>query len=168
MAVVAVKSGNITSRDASPRVKSNPSVVGGKLQSAVGVAAISNGDSVGSTYRMFQIPSNARMDELLISAPDIGTTTIADFGIYETTDNGGLAVDADRFASAQSLKDGALAKFDVLHESGSIALSDLEKPLWEMLGLTEDPGKNYDVVATLTGAADAAGSLAVLCRYQQG
>lgn len=158
MAVVAVKSSQITNRDASPVVLNNARISGGRLFHERAVVTITNTDSVASTYRLFEIPSNALVVSVRVSAPDIGTTTAADIGIYQTTANGGAVVDADHFASAVSLNAGAINKSDVTHEAAVYTLANGEKPLWEALGLTADSQRGYDVVATLTGAADATGT----------
>jgi hypothetical protein len=165
MAVVAYKSAGITNRDAVPSTKNNAQIDGGMSQRAVATIETVNGDSIASTYAMVQIPSNAVINQVLLYSDDIGTTTIADFGIYQTTENGGAVVDADFFASAVSLKDGALNGTDITHESGVFNIDDAEKPLWSALGLTADPCRMYDIVATLTAAADAAGTITLKVSY---
>ena len=67
-------------------------------------------------------------------------------------------VDADHFASAQSIAT-ALKNSDVTHESGVFDIDDVEKPLWEALGLTADPQRFYDIAVTLTAAAGSAGTV---------
>jgi hypothetical protein len=87
--------------------------------------------------------------------------------------NSGAVIDADFFASAQSLA-AALVNSDITHEADAadagagFGLADKEKPLWQALGLTSDPGKWYDIVATLTAAAASAGTVALLTRYVDG
>ena len=130
---------------------------------AVSTADITSGDSIASTYRMFRVPSNAVMTDLKIYSPDIGTTTIADIGLYAA--DGGAVVDADFFASALSLKDGALNGTDVLHEAAVFTIANSGKELWSALALTSDPGVFYDVTLTLTAAADATGTVKLLGRY---
>lgn len=164
MAVVEVKSGPITNRDATPRVK-NDQLEGGRLLECAGTVEVTTGNSSLSTYRMFQIPSNARVSQMLVYSDDMGTATAGDIGIYDTTDNAGAVVDADFFASALSLNGGALSGSDVTHESGVYGVEDLEKPLWEALGLSADPHKMYDVVLTLTADSDAGGTFSLLGRY---
>ena len=163
MAVVAVKSTLITNADATPVVLNSPRVDGAFEHVKVSTAAITSGDNTGSTYRMFRVPSNAVVTDLRIYAPDIGTTTIADIGLYAA--DGGAVADADFFASALSLKDGALNGTDVLHESGVFSIANSGKELWSALGLTADPSVFYDVTLTLTGAADADGTVKLLGRY---
>jgi hypothetical protein len=163
MAVVAVKSTLITNADATPVVFNSPRVDGGPERVAVSTADITSGDSIASTYRMFRVPSNAVMTDLKIYSPDIGTTTIADIGLYAA--DGGAVVDADFFASALSLKDGALNGTDVLHEAAVFTIANSGKELWSALALTSDPGVFYDVTLTLTAAADATGTVKLLGRY---
>ena len=165
MAVVAVKSTLITNADATPAVLNSPRVDGGFERIEVATAAITSGDNTGSTYRMFRVPSNAVMTDLRIYSPDIGTTTISDIGLYRTAKDGGAVVDADFFASALSLKDGALNGTDVLHESAVFSIANSGKELWDALGLTSDPSVFYDVAFTLTAAADATGTVKLIGRY---
>jgi len=163
MAVVAVKSTLITNADATPVVLNSPRVDGAFEHVKVATAAITSGDSVDSTYRMFRVPSNAVVTDLRIYAPDIGTTTIADIGLYAA--DGGAVVDANFFADALSLKDGALNGVDVLHEAAVFTIANSGKELWDALGLTSDPSVSYDVALTLTGAADATGTVKLIGRY---
>jgi hypothetical protein len=163
MAVVAVKSTLITNADATPVVLNSPRVDGAFEHVKVATAAITDTDSIASTYRMFRVPSNAVMTDLRIYSPDIGTTTISDIGLYAA--DGGAVVDADFFASALSLKDGALNGTDVLHESAVFSIANSGKELWDALGLTSDPSVFYDVAFTLTAAADATATVKLIGRY---
>ena len=165
MAVVAVKSTLITNADALPAVLNSPRVDGGFERIEVATAAITDTDSIGSTYRMFRVPSNAVVTDLRIYSPDIGTTTISDIGLYRTAKDGGAVVDADFFASALSLKDGALNGTDVLHESAVFSIANSGKELWDALGLTSDPSVFYDVAFTLTADADATATVKLIGRY---
>lgn len=166
MAVVTTKAGPITNRDASPKVLSNAAVAAGVLKEAVGTVESVSGDSIGSEYIFASIPSNAVVSQVLLYCDDIGTTAAADIGLYKSTADGGAVVDADFFGSAVSLSGGALNGTDVTHESAVFGLEDAEKPLWEALGLASDPNLMYDVVATLTAASDAAGTIMLKVRYK--
>lgn len=165
MAVEARKSAGITNRDASPRVKMDSATAGGRVREEVATIETVSGDSTGSTYRMLRLPSNARVSQVLLYADDIGTTTAADFGIYQTTENGGAVVDADFFASGVAMNAAATNASDITHESAVFGLEDAEKPLWEALGLSADPQRDYDLVVTLTGDADGAGTITLKCKY---
>lgn len=164
MAVVTVKSTQITNRDAVPLVKSN-GVQDASVMHSRGTCAVANGDSVGSKYIACSVPSNSRVTSVRLSAPDLGTTTTTDVGLYKSTADGGAVVDADFFASAYVLNVGPYLRVEVSQESGVYTLANMEKALWEALALTSDPKLNYDVVATLTGASDAAGNILLEVEY---
>jgi hypothetical protein len=168
MAVVTTKSAAITNRDATPKVLNNAGVAGDTLKQATGLVTAVNGDSIGSKYIFFSVPSNAYVRSLKVTCPDIGTTTAADIGLYRTVAEGGAVVDVDYWASAVSLSGGALSKSEVINEAGAAGglITNFEKRIWETLGLTSDPGLVYDVVATLTAAADAGGAIVLEMQYQ--
>lgn len=164
MAVVTVKAKLPTNRDAG--TMSNSNYAKGDLKESIGYCAVASGDSIASKYILAQVPSNARISDLLLSAPDIGITTAADVGLYKNTADGGAVVDADFFKAAVVLNAGAIADSQVAF-GNVISLANSEKMIYELLGLTADPGLIYDVVATLTGAADAAGGIMAKLRYTQ-
>lgn len=165
MAVEARKSTLVTNADATPAVLNNPRVDGGFERSSVATVSVTNADSIGSTYRMSRVPSNAVITDMRIYAPDIGTTTATDIGVYRTAKDGGAVVDADFFASAVVLNAGAINGTDVLHESGVFSITNSGQELWQALGLTSDPSVFYDITMTLTGAADATGVVKLITRY---
>jgi hypothetical protein len=75
-------------------------------------------------------------------------------------------VDADFFASAQSLASASILGIEVAHEAtGTYDIDDSEKPIWSALGLTTDPMYQYDVVVTLTAAAGSAGTITLKGKY---
>lgn len=163
MATENVKSAAITNRDATPAVLT--SCQGGRVRRAWGtVEALAAGDT-GSTYRMCEIPSNARAIRVVLATDDLGTTATLDVGIYQNTANGGAVVDADFFASAINANSAAVAETMVSHESGAYNIDDIEKPLWEALGLTADSNRTYDVVVTSAGDIDANGTITVIVDY---
>lgn len=168
MAVVTTKSTMITNLDAAPVVEVPAHQHHGRMREMLESVSIASGDSIGSLYPCLRVWSGWRVSELLIDSPDIGTTTIADVGLFKTAADGAAAVDADFFASALSLKDGALAKTDITRESGVITIANADKRIWEILGLTEDPKIWYDVALQLTAAADAAGEVGLRLRYVDG
>jgi hypothetical protein len=163
-AVVNTKSTTITNLDAAQVVRAKAFANSAPIKEWIETLETVNGDSIASTYRFFRVPSWLRVSDLILDSDDIGTTTIADFGLYKTAADGGAVVDADFFASAQSLSGGALANTNITHESGVIDAANYGKRLWEQLGLSSDPQIYYDVVATLTAAADAAGTITLRLR----
>jgi hypothetical protein len=168
MAVEALKSAAITNADATPVVFNNARVARAPIQEAIGTKQASASASIGSTYRLARIPSNARISEVILSCDAFDTTGASDIGIYQTSANGGAVVDADFFASAVDLT-SALPNTAVTHESGVFGIEDVEKPLWEALGLSADPQRDYDVALTLTEAngAGATPDVTLRVRYTQ-
>jgi hypothetical protein len=163
MAVEARKSSLITNADEVPAVLNNPRVDGGFERAKIATVAVTNGDSIASTYRLFRVPSNAVMTDLRVYCPAI-TTAATNIGVYRTEKDGSAVVDADLFTSAQALT-SALNGVDVLHESAVFSLANSGKELWDALGLTSDPSVFYDVTMTLTAAAGATGTVKVIGRY---
>jgi hypothetical protein len=164
MAVVSIKATQISNRDASPKVLNNARLSRGSMLISCGTLETSAADSIGSKYTMCSIPSNARVAQVLLSCDSLGTAGAADVGIYQTTENGGAVVDADHFGSAVALT-SALKNSDVTFESGVYDVDDIEKPLWEALGLASDPRRDYDVVLTVTTATILAGTVSLQVVY---
>lgn len=163
MAVVDVKSTAITRQEATPKQKVPAYLAAGVLREFVGTVEAANGDSIGSTYRMVSVHSSWRVSDIELFCDAI-TSGAADIGLYDTLDNGGAVVDADFFASAQSIASAITTGTRVQHESGVVNIDDIEKRLWEALGLTADPGKFYDICLTLTAATTAAGTISLKAR----
>ena len=165
MAVVSLKSTQITNRDATPSVRSN-AVQGNPVQHARGVISGGVADSIASKYTFCSIPSNAKVTSVRLTSTGTGTVGATDIGLYKTTAAGGAVVDADLFASAQLLTT-ALTKSELIFESAVITKANSEKAVWEHLALTSDPGITYDVVATPTAAVDAAHDMLLEIDYTQ-
>ncbi len=172
MAVVNTKSTAVTNADAATQTNISLKIAGGRLRESVGTVEAVNGDSIGSTFRLARIRSNDRVSRVMLSCDAI-TTCAGDVGIYDIAANGGAVVDADFFASAQSLA-AALVNQDVTHEADAadagagFGLADVEKPLWQALGLAADPYKLYDIAVTLTAAAASNGTIAMKVQYVNG
>lgn len=170
MAVVNVKSLAVTNRDATPVILSNDATAKGKIVGFVGVVTATSGDSIASTYRFGQIPSNARLQSILLSCDALGGTTAGTIDIYDTTANGGAIIATtgtkalnggvslvSALASAEQLGGGTSA-------AGYVPLKR-EKFLWDLLALTVDPCKQYDVVITLTAAVTSTGGIALAVEW---
>ena len=160
MAVVTVKSGSITNRDATPPVLSNDYLTRSLVYHAGGICTVTNGDSIASAYKFCSVPSNAFLIAAILSNDAI-TGASATFDLYDTTANGGLIVPTTgtKFISdAISIATAATDKF-ILGSGASPGDTNPngEKRVWEILGLSADPVKLYDCVMTLTVAATATG-----------
>lgn len=159
MALENLKATPLNNADATPRIINNARVMRLPLWEAVGtceVAASSNVGPPASTYRLARVPSNARISQLLGYADASGNAGQLNFGVYETPENGGAAVDADFFLTSTAFDPGAgaISGADITHRgtTGGYDIANAEKPLWEALGLAADPQKDYDIVASVIEA----------------
>lgn len=161
MAVVTRKTTAITNADSTPVVLNNPGMSHQFLRQQAGTLETVAGDSVGSKYVIARVPSNARMDSIRLFN-DADATLAADVGVYAAN---GAVVDADFFASAVAFSAASTVGVDVTHESGVFNIDDVDKPLWQALGLTSDPCVLYDIALTLTGAATGAATISAKVSY---
>lgn len=140
-----LKSAFITNATATPKVLTNGVVSAGRMMEAVGVVTPAADQADDTIMRCCRVPSNARISQILINAADATTGGKVDCGVFQTDDNGGAAVDRDLFASAFDLTGGPFANEDITFESGEYTIAESEKMLWQVLGLSADPSREYDI-----------------------
>jgi hypothetical protein len=165
MAVSALKTTAITLGDNTPpNAAELPPLIttAGRLNQSVGTLETLAADSIGSTYRVARIPSNARISSILL-ANDALTAGVVNVGLYEIAANGGALVNGTIFATGTSLASAAAYTNVYLPD---IAL--VEKRVWELLGLAKDPGRAYDITLTVTTAVTAAGTISARVDFVQG
>jgi hypothetical protein len=162
MAVVNVLGANITNLDATPRVVNDVTLMGARVRAQVDTVEVTNGDSIGSTYRLGRVPSNATIKSIRLFC-DAVTSAAADIGIYETAAKGGAAVVAAAYASAQSIATASVVGIEAAFEARNV--DKIRNKVWQDANLTVDPIKHYDIVATLTAAATATGTLSAIIEY---
>lgn len=152
MAIVNRNSGLVANIVATPPVSSNPSAgAPGQLLETSGTIAAANDDSGTSIGRVCRVPSNARVSQVLLTTNAAASTAGAiDVGVYQIAENGGAVVDADLFGSAVSLTSTRKENLDVTYESGEFTPAESVQPLWQVLGLTADPQRDYDIAYTIT------------------
>ena len=167
MAVANTKSTAIANRDAVPRVPNPAHLVRGTVYEIAAVVEVVAADDNGSVYRLGRLRSSDRVSQLLVANDAITGGTAFEFGLYETADNGGGVIDADLFASAVDLSTAAPLR-ELAYEAIPANIDKAEKRLWELLGLSADPQKDYDLAATGTTVGTAAGTIAALIRYCAG
>ena len=162
MAVENLKTTSITNLDATPIIRANPWVHGGNSKQFSGTVEVSAAASIASTYRFFRVGSWMRPVQLRLFC-DALTAGAIDIGLARTAADGGAYVDQDFFASAVALG-SALNGTDVTYEAATAAsmdIANIEKRIWEVLALTSDPNLEYDVVATVTTAITATGTVSL-------
>ena len=165
MAVVNVLSTLLTNNDAATQTLNRVDLDGGRVRVKRASVSIANGDSANSTFRLARIKSNDSVIGVHIFNTALGGSCATDIGLYQTTGNGSAVVDADAYASAVAISSASTTGVNVAWESASRAVSKIGQRVWEDAGLTADPQREYDIVATLTADSAAAGTLAVLIFY---
>jgi hypothetical protein len=157
----------ISNRAATPRVANDPWTNAVMKTTGLGIIEGSTDEDSGDVLSFCTVKSNAVVKLVILSCDAIASTGAMDIGLYQTADNGGAVVDADFFGSAVVLT-SALSNSDVTHESGVYGIEDGNKPLWEALGLTEDPQIDYVIAGTLTADLGGAGTICVEAIYADG
>lgn len=154
------KSAQITNRDAVPSVFNTNTTgpVARAFNSVAKITAVASADVSGDVYRFMEVPTNCRVDTVKLWCGALAGSSAADIGVYRNTRDGGAVVDADFFASAQSLV-SALSGTEVSNESTVYTLAKREQPLWQAVGLSADPGGTFDICATLTATVNTGGDI---------
>ena len=182
MAIVTTKSASITNWDANPIfIPTTGEGNEGPLRSVNDSAPIATTDSIGSTYRLVRIPTNAKVKKVWLSSL-VATTAAGDIDVAfsdSTTDGtqqslaGGIiqisAADNKLFGSAQSFAAQNPPVDKIFAGTFTPAFQNL--PLWQVLvnlgatGFVSDPGGFFDIVLKTTAAATVAGTLNVEVDY---
>ena len=158
----------ISNRTATPRVKNDPWNNAVLKSTGVGLLEVSTSEDVGNILRFVQVRSNAVIRAVSLYCDAVAVGGAMDVGVYRTTDDGAAVVDADFFASAQVVTTALIVGTNIAHESAVYGIEDLDKPLWEALGLTEDPNVWYDIAGTVTTDMGGAGTIGLEVRYVDG
>lgn len=169
MATEALKSDVITNVVASTQTLNNPRS-DCKQKLARGIVETTTAVTTGSTYRLLRLPSNAYVGSVKYRTDAMGGASAADIGLYYASNTAtiGTVLDADCFGSAVSLVSALIVGTEITNEAGTAAcgIEDLNTALWQMAGLTADPGGYFEVVATTTATVTAGGTLVVEVEYQ--
>jgi hypothetical protein len=166
MAVANTKSTIVTNADAAPVTLTPAYVKDGRLREQAATVETAAADDAGSVYRLFRVHSSWRISDILIGHDAITNMTTADVGVYDTAANGGAVVNVSLFASALNMSSASAGLVNHTYEATATNIDKIEKRLWELLGLTSDPNKEYDIAVTATtNDPSVAGTISGLCRY---
>lgn len=167
MGAVTVKSTAIGNADQLyPRVPSPPYLSKGSIFCAAGTLEVGVADSAGSLYRFVRLPSSARIHNMEIFSDAIAGFTSAKVGLYAPQDTsgnaGGLVSDA-LFGAAIDLSVAQTEPYDVIFNN--LGIENMEKRIWELLGLTADPMVSYDVTVKSVTQSGGAGTLSMRLEF---
>lgn len=183
MAVEVVQSTILSNRDATPRVP-NPLYGAGRPFVKKAVVLCVTGKTAPSIYGFFSIRSDAHIDTVLLTCDALSTSVTADLGCYETTrQGGGFATTiaggvADARYNASALTNtneifgedidlsGALTKSQQLFANSSfVTRTKADQALWQLLGFTNDPQREFDLVLVTNTTVTAGGAIMVEVGY---
>ena len=164
MAVVNTKSTFITNADADPKVLTSDYISKGTLYETVGTVEAAAADDNDSIYRMVRVPSNCRVTSILLASDAVTGSSDVNVGVWQTAANGGALVNENIFADAVDLS-SATVFTEVILETTATDIVNVEKRLWELLALTVDPMRDYDICLKAVAAASAAGTYAMKLKY---
>lgn len=180
MAVVNTLSQIITNYDASPRVLTSGFLAGANDTVGVGTVAAAATDSIGSTYRFAFISSGVRIEDIQMMN-DATTAGIWQLGVYDNdqqpcvTTTGGVVTTAAPsvvpVANANLIFGAGISTaaqnpnwksvYSPAVLAGGFAATNVQKRVWELLGLDLDPEYVFHIVLTATTAPTAAGNISL-------
>ena len=162
MAIVNVKSAQKTTIDGGGVV--NSKVSNAFVRAAVATLEVTSGNTAESVYRFFEIPSSARVHNLEFSNDALGDSTKVNVGLYQTARNGGAAATVSAASFAANLQTvSAAERVNLTHLVTNIA--NIEKPVWELLGLDKDPNITYDLCATAKVNIGTSGTMSMKAEW---
>lgn len=154
MGVVNLLSQALTNQQSTtPPVLNQPAFTGAGDWTALGVITNGASDSAGSTYRYFQLPSNAIVfDIAMMNTTDNTSGTSYEVGLYAPF---GGAVITNCVAclvpaglSQVTTRTVWTSIFYPAITSGSASSANVGLTLWQLAGLSADPVTIYEVVMT--------------------
>ena len=164
MAVANTKSTLITNADATPPVLTSPRTSGAHLREAVGTVEVAAADDNNSVYRFVRVRSNARISSVEHASDAVTGGTDYNIGVWDTAANGGVVVSENLFSDAIDMS-SAHAFTDGTYETTATNIASVEQELWQLLGLSSDPGKDYDIAAIGITVGTGAGTISLRVRY---
>lgn len=168
MAVEHLKSTGITNLDATPYAPNTSGEGGiGTLKMVGGYATVSASASVGSTYQLCRVPTNAKVKNVWFEAEAQGAGKFQ-LGLYysDSTIDGTAAANQGLVVASPGVNffandvdcTAAVAKVNDVNQSTNYPMSLRNQPLWQAVGLTTDPGGFFDITATVHTTAVTTGT----------
>lgn len=165
MAVANTKSTAVANADEmQPRVQTQSHIQAGSSVVSVGTVEVAAADSDNSVYRLVRVSSGARVHKLEFMSDAIAGGTDFNLGLYKPANVGnGAVVDDNLFADALDFSSGNTVPVEVTFDQ--IDIDDIEKRVWELLGLASDPHTEYDVALTGITVGTGAGTISVRVEF---
>lgn len=154
MATEALKTTQLTNLDSTPPVRTTN--YGQNMQVLYGSLTATTAMTSGSTYRMIRLPSNAILHSAKVWLDATVTTFTGDITLYYGSGTlVGTLVAADIFKNAYAMAAIVAPTEFFLGGLGGLG-ADLGDPLWQIAGLSSDPGGFFDITIVTTATTDGA------------
>ena len=121
-----------------------------------------------STYRICRLPSYARLSQIIVKGDTALVGGPIDIGVYRTPAHGGAVVDLDILATDIDVATAAITTTELNSLWDVLDIANVEQRLWEMAGLSADPGQQLDIVMTTSTAITTGGTITFVIRYVDG
>jgi hypothetical protein len=133
------------------------------LQQISDTVIVASGDNTSSTYSFVRLPTTAHVKSVRLYTTSIASAGAADFNVrYSDAINDGTPANLQGtvpqlssannklFGAAQSMVASG-SPYDLTYANATnFPLGSENQPLWQVLGLTTDPGGFLDIVAYVT------------------
>lgn len=171
------KSTILVNRDATPKVLTDAFLSGGMMEESQGSVKSGAADAAGTTYRLIQVPSNARLSTLQWQSDALGSGCVLDVGVWYPTvlplgggaflasGSSGVLISSSIFATGLTAP-AANAMTEITNQSLNYLIPLQETPLWNVLGMASDPEVDFDIGFVARLATAAAGYVGLKGRYQ--
>ena len=124
---------------------------------------ITTGDSTNSTHVIGEIPADAIIDPT--SPYYYAATGISDLDIGFAYPNGGAVIDIDNLVDGD---DVSSAGSQTLIGHGTLTAANSQKRVWELAGLSTNPGGNLAIIATQKAGTAATNKIQFFIGYYKG
>jgi len=150
--MTTLNTGIVANTLASPQVLNDAAELHGVLRVAAGTAELAAGDSTDNDVVLLApISSKATISQLFVGSDTFGGSCTMNVGVHNYD---GTVADEDCFATA--VADEA-AMTEVRHEEATI--NTVGQKLWEIAGLSSDPGGLLYMSITFAATGGTAGTL---------
>lgn len=160
-----INSPQVAQTQTQPSTKIDTLVSGSRLRHKMGRVTLDGTQSDNDVCRFFRVKSSDSITSIKQSNAALTGLTSSTWGFHRTIEDGGAAADADVISTTFTL---ASARNRVEIRTSVLTPLTLGQPVWELLGLSADPGLEYDVTATLLTAGSASGAITLEIDYVAG
>jgi hypothetical protein len=162
------KTTSVTNYDATPPKMSDKSNERGRLKATVETIEVAAADADGDIMAIAIVRSSDVVVDVQLLNDAITSGTDYDLGLYDTDENGAAVVDVNAFADAVDMSSARVVWSSMGFEAGGRNIADCKKQVWELLGLSSDPGKDYVLAWTGVTIGSAAGTISTLVLILEG